>query len=186
MKHHPGGSVGFPSGWLSPSVSMSASPPVIERARLAGATGVTILAGKGIGGEARKTFFGLIFEGTQSVLLMVAGARLSAPILKELHQVLVQGTESRGLAFAVPIEHLTVIDMRQWSGSRSICAASACEPVRHFTRRKRVAHGQSRHGLRGRHGFPLQHPAEALSVIEERQVKAWWRSGSTPTTPTAC
>ena len=38
---------------------------------------------------------------------------LTAPILKELHQVLVRGTESRGLAFAIPIEHLTGIDMRQ-------------------------------------------------------------------------
>jgi len=86
---------------------------VIEQAQRAGATGVTILPGKGIGGEAKKTFFGLTFEGTQSVLLMVVGAHLSAPILKELHQVLVRGTESRGLAFAVPIEHLTGIDMRQ-------------------------------------------------------------------------
>ncbi|WP_066291765.1 P-II family nitrogen regulator [Arthrobacter sp. B6] len=86
---------------------------VIEHAQRAGATGVTILPGKGIGGEAKKTFFGLTFEGTQSVLLMVVGAHLSAPILKELHQVLVSGTESRGLAFAIPIEHLTGIDMRQ-------------------------------------------------------------------------
>lgn len=86
---------------------------VIDRAQRAGATGVTILPGKGIGGEARKTFFSLTFEGTQSVLLMVVGSHLTAPILKELHQVLVTGTESRGLAFAVPIEHLTGIDMRQ-------------------------------------------------------------------------
>jgi hypothetical protein len=86
---------------------------VIQRAQQAGATGVTILPGKGIGGEARKTFFGLTFEGTQSVLVMVVGAHLTAPILKELHQVLVKGPESRGLAFAVPIEHLTGIDMRQ-------------------------------------------------------------------------
>ncbi|MFB0833437.1 P-II family nitrogen regulator [Arthrobacter halodurans] len=86
---------------------------VIERAQQAGAAGVTILTGKGIGGEAKKTFFGLTFEGTQSVLLMVVGAHLAATILKELHRVLVGGTESRGLAFAVPIEHLTGIDMRQ-------------------------------------------------------------------------
>jgi hypothetical protein len=86
---------------------------VIDRAQRAGATGVTILPGKGIGGEARKTFFGLTFEGTQSVLLMVVGSHLTAPILKELHQVLVKGTESRGLAFAIPIEHLTGIEMRQ-------------------------------------------------------------------------
>lgn len=86
---------------------------VIEHAQQAGASGVTILAGKGIGGEARKTFFGLTFEGTQSVLLMIVGNHLTAPILKELHRVLVKGTESRGLAFAVPIEHLTGIDLRQ-------------------------------------------------------------------------
>jgi hypothetical protein len=86
---------------------------VIKHAHQAGAAGVTILPGKGIGGEMKKTFFGLTFEGTQSVLLMVVGTHLSAPILKELHQVLVRGTESRGLAFAIPIEHLTGIDIRQ-------------------------------------------------------------------------
>lgn len=86
---------------------------MIKHAQRSGATGVTILPGKGIGGEARKTFFGLTFEGAQSVLLMVVGNHLTAPILKELHQVLVKDNESRGLAFAIPIEHLTGIDLRQ-------------------------------------------------------------------------
>ena len=86
---------------------------VITQAQRVGATGVTILPGKGIGGEAKKTFFGLTFEGSQSVLLMVVGSHLTAPILKEMHKTLVSGTESRGLAFAVPIEHLTGIDTRQ-------------------------------------------------------------------------
>lgn len=86
---------------------------VIEHAQRAGATGVTILPGKGIGGEAKKKFFGLTFEGSQSVLLMVVGTHLSAPILKEMHKVLVVGSDSRGLAFTVPIEHLTGIDMKQ-------------------------------------------------------------------------
>lgn len=86
---------------------------VITHAQRAGATGVTILPGKGIGGETKKTFFGLTFEGSQSVLLMVVGSHLTAPILKETHKVLMNGAESRGLAFAVPIEHLTGIDTRQ-------------------------------------------------------------------------
>lgn len=85
----------------------------IQYAQRAGATGVTILAGKGIGGEAKRSFLGLTFEGTQSVLLMVVGRHLTAPILKALHPLLVKGTESRGLAFAIPIEHLTGIDLRQ-------------------------------------------------------------------------
>lgn len=50
----------------------------------------------------------------QSVLLMV-GAHLSARILTELHQVLVSGAESRGLAFAIPIDHLTGIECARWS-----------------------------------------------------------------------
>lgn len=82
-------------------------------AQRAGATGVTILAGKGIGGEQKKTFFGLTFEGNQSVLLMVVGTHLATPILKALHEILVRDDNSRGIAFNVPIDHLTGIDHRQ-------------------------------------------------------------------------
>ncbi|HEX2247178.1 MAG TPA: transcriptional regulator [Arthrobacter sp.] len=85
----------------------------IEHAQRAGATGVTILPGKGIGGESKRTFFGLTFEGSQSVLLMVVGSHLSTSILKELHTILVNDGHSRGLAFSIPIEHLTGIDLRQ-------------------------------------------------------------------------
>ena len=85
----------------------------IRVAQRAGATGVTILTGKGIGGELKKTFFGLTFEGAQSVLLMVVGTHLATPILKALHEILVDGKNSHGLAFNVPIEHLTGIDTRQ-------------------------------------------------------------------------
>lgn len=85
----------------------------IDRARRAGAAGVTILTGKGLSAHPRKTFFGLTYEGTQSVLLMVVGAHLATPLLKELHAWLIEGKESRGLAFSVPIDHLTSFDMQQ-------------------------------------------------------------------------
>lgn len=85
----------------------------IDHAQRAGATGVTILTGKGLSAQPRRTFFGLTYEGTQSVLLMVVGAHLANPILKELHDLLVRDKESRGLAFSVPIDHLTGIDLAQ-------------------------------------------------------------------------
>jgi hypothetical protein len=85
----------------------------IETARAAGATGVTILAGKGIGGETRKTFFGMTFEGAQTVLLMVVAKQISLPILKQMRGLLVDGSRSRGIAFTLPIEHITGIDMKQ-------------------------------------------------------------------------
>jgi hypothetical protein len=87
---------------------------VIEQAQRAGATGVTILPGKGIGGEMKRTFFGLTFEGSQTVLLMVVGTHLATPILKVLHDLLVDGDGgSRGIAFSIPVDHLTGIDMQQ-------------------------------------------------------------------------
>ena len=85
----------------------------IEVAQRAGATGATILEGKDIGGQQKKTFFGLTFEGSQSVLLMVVGTHLATPILKALHEILVDEGHSHGIAFNVPIEHLTGIDARQ-------------------------------------------------------------------------
>ncbi|MEX5294093.1 transcriptional regulator [Kocuria sp. CPCC 205268] len=86
---------------------------VIEQAQRAGATGVTILPGKGIGGETKRTFFGLTFEGAQTVLLMVVGTHLATPILKAMHELLVDEDGTRGIAFTVPIDHLTGIDMQQ-------------------------------------------------------------------------
>lgn len=85
----------------------------IDDAKAAGATGITILSGRGIGGETKKTFFGMTFEGSQSVLLMVVAKHLSMPILKKMQQVLVAEGKSRGIAFTVPIDHLTGLDMGQ-------------------------------------------------------------------------
>ncbi|CAM5191284.1 P-II family nitrogen regulator [Alishewanella longhuensis] len=85
----------------------------IDDAKAAGATGITILSGRGIGGEVKKTFFGMTFEGSQSVLLMVVAKHLSMPILKKMQQILVVEGKSRGIAFTVPIDHLTGLDMGQ-------------------------------------------------------------------------
>lgn len=85
----------------------------IDDAKAAGATGITILSGRGIGGEVKKTFFGMTFEGSQSVLLMVVAKHLSMPILKKMQQILVEEGKSRGIAFTVPIDHLTGLDMGQ-------------------------------------------------------------------------
>lgn len=85
----------------------------IDKAKKAGASGITMLSGRGIGDENRKTFLGLTFEGRQSVLLMVVAKQLSQPILKEMRGVLMQDGDSRGIAFSVGIDHLTGIEMSQ-------------------------------------------------------------------------
>lgn len=86
----------------------------IDTAREQGAGGITVLAGRGISNETRKTFFGLTYDGSQSVLLMVLEKSLSLQVLKSL-QVLLRPSEedSRGIAFTIGLEHLAGIDLNQ-------------------------------------------------------------------------
>ncbi|KAA0876539.1 transcriptional regulator [Nitrincola tapanii] len=88
---------------------------VIDKARDLGAGGITILTGRGISNNSKKTFFGLTYEGSQSVLLMVLEKGLSLEILKAVQQLLTTDKEnnSQGVVFSFPLEHLGGIDLSQ-------------------------------------------------------------------------
>ncbi|MGM0692945.1 MAG: P-II family nitrogen regulator [Pseudomonadota bacterium] len=86
----------------------------IDAATEAGAVGMTLMTGRGIGGERKKTFFGLTYEGSQSVMLMTLEKGLSLKVLKAIRQVLnPSGEDSKGLVMTLPVEHLGGIDMSQ-------------------------------------------------------------------------
>jgi hypothetical protein len=85
----------------------------IEVARRSGAAGVTILGGRGIGATEKKTFFGLTYEGSQSVLVFVLEKKLSLTVLKNLCRELDLRNHSRGVIFTIPLEHIAGIDMKQ-------------------------------------------------------------------------
>jgi hypothetical protein len=85
----------------------------VTRAQAEGAAGVTVLSGKGLGAAARKTFFGLTFEGSQSVLVMVVARHVALGILKAMRDLLVEGEDSKGLAFSLPVEHVAGLNMEQ-------------------------------------------------------------------------
>ncbi|MFW5824879.1 MAG: transcriptional regulator [Marinobacter sp.] len=86
----------------------------IDEARELGAGGITVLSGRGISNTSKKTFFGLTFDGSQSILLMVLEKSLSLEILKAIQRLLMpEGNDSQGLVFTVPLEHLGGIDMSQ-------------------------------------------------------------------------
>ncbi len=86
----------------------------IDAARDLGAGGMTVLSGRGISNTTRKTFFGLTYDGSQSVLLMVLEKALSLEVLKALQKVVMPDPkDSQGLIFTVPLEHLGGIDMAQ-------------------------------------------------------------------------
>ena len=86
----------------------------VTAARDLGAGGITVIPGRGISNTAKKTFFGLTYDGSQSVLLMVLEKGLSLDILKVIQKILMPDhNDSRGLVFTLPLEHLGGIDMSQ-------------------------------------------------------------------------
>ena len=87
----------------------------IDIAKRAGAGGVTIMDARGIGGEAKKTFFGLTYEGSQSVLLFVLERKLSLTVMKAITKELDLANHSKGVIFTIPLEHIAGIDTGQIS-----------------------------------------------------------------------
>lgn len=87
----------------------------IDCARELGAGGITVLSARGISNTTRKTFFGLTYDGSQSVLLMVLEKGLSLEVLKAIQKILMPTKEdSQGLVFTVPLDHLGGIDLSQF------------------------------------------------------------------------
>jgi hypothetical protein len=74
----------------------------IDIAKQAGAGGVTILDARGIGAREKKTFFGLTYEGSQSVLIFVLEKNLSLTVMKTLSQQLDLPNHSKGVVFTIP------------------------------------------------------------------------------------
>jgi len=85
----------------------------IDVAKESGAGGVTILDARGLGAKEKKTFFGLTYEGSQSVLVFVLEKRLSRAVMKSLTRELNLEADSRGVVFTLPLEHIAGIDMGQ-------------------------------------------------------------------------
>ena len=86
----------------------------VNAARDLGAGGITVIPGRGISNTAKKTFFGLTYDGSQSVLLMVLEKGLSLDVLKAVQKVIMpDAKDSQGMIFTVPLEHLGGIDMAQ-------------------------------------------------------------------------
>ncbi|MBA3989152.1 MAG: transcriptional regulator [Idiomarina sp.] len=86
----------------------------IDAARELGAGGITVMSARGISNSVKKTFFGLTYDGSQSVLTMVLEKSLSLEVLKAIQQIVdPDKQDSKGLVFTIGLEHLAGIDMNQ-------------------------------------------------------------------------
>ncbi|MFO8151704.1 P-II family nitrogen regulator [Thioalkalivibrio sp.] len=85
----------------------------IDVARNAGAEGLTIIHARGLGARHKKTFFGLTYEGSQTMLICVLERKLSLSVMKALTIELKLAKHSKGVVFTVPLDHIAGIDTRQ-------------------------------------------------------------------------
>lgn len=85
----------------------------IAVAREAGAGGMTLMGARGTGAEEKKTFFGLTYQGSQTVMICILEKNLSLAVMKALTEDLELKTHSQGVVFTVPLEHIAGIDTRQ-------------------------------------------------------------------------
>lgn len=82
----------------------------LDIARKAGAGGVTILKGKGMGVEEKKIFLGLTYERAESILIFVLEKKLSIKVLKAITDVF----KGEGITFILPLEHIGGLDWKQF------------------------------------------------------------------------
>jgi hypothetical protein len=85
----------------------------IDIAKANGAGGVTQLKGTGIGLDEKKTFFGLTYERSETILLFVLEKKTSLKVMKALNKELDLEESGNGMVLTMPIEHLAGMPMKQ-------------------------------------------------------------------------
>ena len=79
------------------------SDMVMSAARPAGATGGTVLAGKGPGARESEKFLGLSLANEKDVLLIVAEAAKKSAIMKAIVEKAGPGTDAAAICFSLPV-----------------------------------------------------------------------------------
>ncbi len=90
----------------------------VEILKEAGATGITILKGKGLRHNERKTFLGLGLERKESLLLCVVEKQLAMRILRTVKMQMKMDLPGGGLAFSLPLGSVVGIGLAQMQAFR--------------------------------------------------------------------
>ena len=77
---------------------------VMDVARAHGATGGTILSGRGTGGEKAKQFFSISLQEEKEVVLILVKEELRADIMRAIGGEFGLDSPGRGIVFSLPVE----------------------------------------------------------------------------------
>lgn len=81
----------------------------MDAAKEAGATGGTLIKGRGTGIKEAQKFFGIIIEPEKDVLLIVVDSSIKKAVMKAICRGAGLSTEGRGISFSVPVEDIAGI-----------------------------------------------------------------------------
>ena len=87
------------------------SGTVMEAARAAGASGGTVLHGRGIGSREAEEFFGITIQPEKEIVILLANREQKAGIMRAIQSAAGLRTEARGILFSLPVEHLAGLSL---------------------------------------------------------------------------
>ena len=82
------------------------SDMVMAAARPAGATGGTVLQGKGTGARESEKFLGISLASEKDVVLIVAEKQKKSAIMKAIMEKAGPGTDAAAICFSLPVTHV--------------------------------------------------------------------------------
>ncbi|BDQ33063.1 P-II family nitrogen regulator [Pseudodesulfovibrio portus] len=87
------------------SVKPHITDPVVDAAKAAGATGATIITGRGTGIREAHTFFGLTLEDQTDLIYFLLEEHLVAPVLEAVRTAGKFDQPGTGIAYVLPVEN---------------------------------------------------------------------------------
>lgn len=81
------------------------SEDVVEASRAAGASGGTIITGRGTGVHETGTFFGVPIEPEKEIILTLVPSTMTAGVMERVNRDLRLDLPGKGIAFSMPVTH---------------------------------------------------------------------------------
>ncbi len=85
-------------------VNKGFSDEVMDVARAHGATGGTILSGKGTGGEKAQKFFAMSLQEEKEVVMILVKEEIRADVMRAIATEFGLDSPGRGIVFSLPVE----------------------------------------------------------------------------------
>jgi len=88
------------------SVKPDYTDRVVDSGKAAGATGATIIPGRGTGIREAKSFFGLTLESQTDIILFLLSDHLVEPVLTAIREAGEFHKPGTGIAFVLPVDQV--------------------------------------------------------------------------------